>query len=628
MKHILLFLFFLSVLFFTVGSSTAGQVQLLTQNFDSTAVGSIPTGWTQNGLPGTWKVNAGTNNPTGGGAHSGSNLIYLDSYTQGSGTQTNLVSPSFSMVNISNGVVSFWMYRDNIETNPDKIMVYVSTSKNITVASFLGTVNRATTLNPVVASTGWYQYTYNIPVTFTGNTNYLIFNGISGYGNDIHLDDISVYYTVPDKIDQVISNFTPPTTKTYGDVPITLSATGGSSENPVIFSINSGDPGNIIGNQLTITGAGTINLKASQAGNTNYNAAPDVSASITVSAKPLSITAGSTSRIYGAVNPVVTAFTVSTLAGTDSISSITNTIAGSATPTAAPGTLHAITPGAAVFGSGLASNYNITYSNGTLTILDDIIAPSVTAFTIPKTSSEANIVIESLIASDNGAVTGFCVTEENISTNCSWSVNPPSNYRFSATGTKYLYAFAKDAKGNVSPSMSASIDVGYLLTLSISGDGSVNGGLACVTSNCSARYFGLTELLLMASTSPNTLFGGWTGDCSTINSKSCTVTMDNIKNVTANFVEAAKVRNGKAPFTSMTSYTSLALAFSEVKSDELVQARSIEFDGPLVVTRIVSFKGGFNADYSDNNGSYTLLRKKLTIGVGGRLNVERLKVLP
>jgi DNA-binding beta-propeller fold protein YncE len=80
-------------------------------------------------------------------------------------------------------------------------------------------------------------------------------------------------------------NFAQPTSPVYYPVsPITLSATGGASGNPVTFSISSG-PGSLSGTNnsvLTVTGAGTIVIAANQAGNTNYAAAPQVTQSIVV----------------------------------------------------------------------------------------------------------------------------------------------------------------------------------------------------------------------------------------------------------------------------------------------------------------------------------------------------------
>jgi len=95
-----------------------------------------------------------------------------------------------------------------------------------------------------------------------------------------------------------------------------------------------------------------------------------------VNPRPITITAGSTSRFYGSTNPTVTSFTAPTgsngsgsgLVNGDNVSSVINTIAGTATATANAGTTHAITPSAASFGSGSAGNYAITYANGSLSI--------------------------------------------------------------------------------------------------------------------------------------------------------------------------------------------------------------------------------------------------------------------
>jgi sugar lactone lactonase YvrE len=70
----------------------------------------------------------------------------------------------------------------------------------------------------------------------------------------------------------------------YGVAPITLSATGGGSGNPIIFSFVSG-PGILSGTNnsiLTVTGTGTIVIAANQAGNADYRAAPQVTRSITI----------------------------------------------------------------------------------------------------------------------------------------------------------------------------------------------------------------------------------------------------------------------------------------------------------------------------------------------------------
>ena len=89
--------------------------------------------------------------------------------------------------------------------------------------------------------------------------------------------------------------------KNYGDAPFTVSATA-SSGLAVTFSIASG-PASVNGTSVTITGAGLVTVSASQAGDQNWNPAPNVQQSFTVAKAPLSVTADNQSRPYGACQP-------------------------------------------------------------------------------------------------------------------------------------------------------------------------------------------------------------------------------------------------------------------------------------------------------------------------------------
>ncbi|MGD0733385.1 MAG: hypothetical protein ABR956_19130, partial [Terracidiphilus sp.] len=103
-------------------------------------------------------------------------------------------------------------------------------------------------------------------------------------------------------------NFTAPASPvTYPVSPITLSATA-TSGLTVSFTVTSG-PGSVSGNTLTITGTGTVVVTASQAGNADYSAAPQVPQSIVVNAagsgtllayEPFGETSGSTIALNGA----------------------------------------------------------------------------------------------------------------------------------------------------------------------------------------------------------------------------------------------------------------------------------------------------------------------------------------
>lgn len=108
---------------------------------------------------------------------------------------------------------------------------------------------------------------------------------------------------------QTISFTAPTSPVTYGVSPITLSATGGASGNPVVFSVLSG-PGSIAsGNQLTISGAGTIVVAANQTGNSAYWPASTVTQTVVVDriAQSITFAAPASPVVYGVAPVTLTA---------------------------------------------------------------------------------------------------------------------------------------------------------------------------------------------------------------------------------------------------------------------------------------------------------------------------------
>ena len=99
-----------------------------------------------------------------------------------------------------------------------------------------------------------------------------------------------------------------PAAVTYGASPITLAAVASSSL-PVQYALISTPNGiaSLKGSQLLITGAGTVTVTASQAGNTSYAAASPVARTLTINPAPLTVTANNASKVFGAPNPAFTA---------------------------------------------------------------------------------------------------------------------------------------------------------------------------------------------------------------------------------------------------------------------------------------------------------------------------------
>ena len=88
--------------------------------------------------------------------------------------------------------------------------------------------------------------------------------------------------------------------------------------------------------------------------------------------------------------------------------------------------------------------------------------PTVTAFTTPATATTLSVLISSFTAIDNVGVTGYLVTESAtapIATLTGWSATSPTTYTCASSGSKTLYAWAKDAAGNVSVSRNASVTI-------------------------------------------------------------------------------------------------------------------------------------------------------------------------
>jgi len=89
---------------------------------------------------------------------------------------------------------------------------------------------------------------------------------------------------------------------TYTTTPITLTATA-TSGLTVTFSVISG-PGTVNGNQLTVTGVGSIVVAADQPGSLSYSAAPEVQRTIVVTQASQTITFAPTSPVTYSATPI------------------------------------------------------------------------------------------------------------------------------------------------------------------------------------------------------------------------------------------------------------------------------------------------------------------------------------
>ena len=161
--------------------------------------------------------------------------------------------------------------------------------------------------------------------------------------------------------------FVAPSTLTYGNAPISLTATGGGSGNPVTFTLDpASTPGSatLSGSTLTILGVGTIVIDANQAAGGQYTAAAQVQQSIVINPASLTITASSPTVTYGSPVPTITPIYGTFLNGdTSAVLTKQPTCTTAYTTTSAVGS----SPSTSCSGAA-AANYTFTYVNGSVTV--------------------------------------------------------------------------------------------------------------------------------------------------------------------------------------------------------------------------------------------------------------------
>jgi len=154
-------------------------------------------------------------------------------------------------------------------------------SKTFGDAPFAVTAPTATSGLPVALSvkSGPATISGNI-VTITGAGTVVLAANQAGNANYNAASEVTMSFTVS-KATHTIAAFASIENKTYGDAPFAITAPTSSIGLPVALSIKSG-PATILGNTVTITGAGTVVLAAKQAGDANYAEATEVTTSFTV----------------------------------------------------------------------------------------------------------------------------------------------------------------------------------------------------------------------------------------------------------------------------------------------------------------------------------------------------------
>jgi hypothetical protein len=163
-------------------ASCSGPTTLFSNGFESSS------GWTTaqvSGTGGAWTFVTSGTLPTAS-PHGGSYLVQFNSYDAASGSQTRIYrTTGFAIPSTAAAAtLTFWMYHDTgYSTYADKVQVQVSTGSTW--------ANVGTAINRYDGSTGWKQHTIDLSA-YKGTTVQLGFLGISAFGNNEFIDDVTV----------------------------------------------------------------------------------------------------------------------------------------------------------------------------------------------------------------------------------------------------------------------------------------------------------------------------------------------------------------------------------------------------------------------------------------------------
>jgi|GEM_PF-432355 hypothetical protein len=139
---------------------------------------------------------------------------------------------------------------------------------DLTATASSGLAVTYTSSNPAVATVSGSTVT----ILAAGQTTFTASQiGNSGY---MAASEVSQTLTVQKAVQTI--TFAALATKTFGDADFALTATGGASAQPVTFTSSNPLVATVVGSTVTIVGAGTTDITASQDGNDNYLAATAV----------------------------------------------------------------------------------------------------------------------------------------------------------------------------------------------------------------------------------------------------------------------------------------------------------------------------------------------------------------
>jgi hypothetical protein len=214
------------------------------------------------------------------------------------------------------------------------------------------------------------------------------------------------------------------TAGTYG-TPLRLTTTGGSGTGAVTYVTGSAGCSITNTDSLTVNSALTCSVTATKAADSNFTAISSSATNVVFAVRPITIKAAAKSATYTGSSVSVSnsySITSGTLAGSDTFTALTYTYSSGSYSASQTAPINAgsytITPSAAAFSVGLASNYSITYETATLTIAK----ANQSALTITTTTSTYGTPLRLITSGGSGTgALSFAVTGSGTASGCAIS---------------------------------------------------------------------------------------------------------------------------------------------------------------------------------------------------------------
>ena len=261
---------------------------------------------------------------------------------------TNITPTGATLNGIANGegasATITIQYTDDDGDGPEDYQFATLTTGPATLPAGSGNTNYAAIISGLLPNTTYYFIitAQNGEYTTTGNV---------------------LTFTTPPALNAQTITFGPLANEIYGSADVVLGATSTNTTIPITYTSSNTAVATIVGGKIHITGVGTTNITAMQAGNATYDAATPVIQPFTVTPAALTITPDHKTKVYGSANPPLTANYKGFVNGdTQNVLTTQPTISTTATSGSIVG-IYQITAQNAV-----AANYTITYLADTLII--------------------------------------------------------------------------------------------------------------------------------------------------------------------------------------------------------------------------------------------------------------------